>query len=175
MTGTPRPNEPSRRDLLTWAWQAAGVLVLGAGGFIGLRFLSSRGTTSAAAAVVTAGLVGDFAPGTVTPFENPRFYLVRADDGGFLALYGKCPHLGCAVLWNVNDECFQCPCHGSLFTRGGAVLSPPAPRALICLPIVFNEQGQVQVDTQTRIERAQVSPTDFTYPPGADQPMPESP
>ena len=162
--------DPSRRDLLTWAWKTTGVLVLGTGGFIGLRFLSSRSATSDPAGIVTTGLVDDFAPGTVTPFENAHFYLIRADDGGFLALYCKCPHLGCTILWNAEDECFQCPCHGSLFARVGAVLSPPAPRPLLRLPILIDDAQQVQVDTQNRIERTQVSLADFTYPPEAAQP-----
>jgi len=170
MNGEPRSDKLSRRDLLTWIWQASGALVLGTGGFIGLRFLSSRSTMSAAAGIVTAGLVDDFAPGTVTPFENAHFYLIRADDGGFLALSARCPHLGCTVLWNEGDERFQCPCHGSFFTRAGAVLNPPAPRPLLRLPILIDERGQVQVDADTRIERTSIAVTDFTYAPEAVSP-----
>lgn len=169
MTGELRPDEPSRRDLLTRVWQITGILALGAGGFIGLRFLSSRSAASVSAGVIAAGLVDDFAPGTVTVFENAHFYLIRADDGGLLALYSKCPHLGCTVLWDARDDHFHCPCHGSLFTRDGAVLNPPAPRPLLRLSILIDDEGQVQVDTQNRVERAQVSPSDFIYPPDAPQ------
>ncbi|MCC6615715.1 MAG: Rieske (2Fe-2S) protein [Anaerolineae bacterium] len=166
MTGEPRSDRLSRRDLLAWIWRASGALALGTGGFIGLRFLSSRSDAGEAAVVVNAGQVDDFAPGTLTLFEHGRFYLLRADDGGFLALSSHCPHLGCTVLWNADEERFHCPCHGSRFTRVGDVLSPPAPRPLLCLPILIDESGQVQVDTATRIERASVAATDFTYAPG---------
>ena len=38
----------------------------------------------------------------------------------------RCPHLGCALKWNRNEQTWDCPCHGSRFTREGALLDNPA-------------------------------------------------
>jgi cytochrome b6-f complex iron-sulfur subunit len=70
-----------------------------------------------------AGIVDDFPPGSVTPFNAGRFYLVRQQDGGFLALYRKCTHLGCAVPWNPAEGRFVCPCHASAFEMDGQVIN----------------------------------------------------
>lgn len=40
----------------------------------------------------------------------------------------KCPHMGCALEWNPDTRTWDCPCHGSRFTRSGHVVSSPATR-----------------------------------------------
>lgn len=37
-----------------------------------------------------------------------------------------CPHLGCALKWNPAEHSWDCPCHGSRFSREGEVLNNPA-------------------------------------------------
>ncbi|MBQ3028137.1 MAG: Rieske 2Fe-2S domain-containing protein, partial [Lachnospiraceae bacterium] len=36
------------------------------------------------------------------------------------------PHLGCALKWNNEEHSWDCPCHGSRFSEGGALLNNPA-------------------------------------------------
>jgi cytochrome b6-f complex iron-sulfur subunit len=159
MSQTPLP----RRDFLKLVWGALATGTAVGVGYIGLRFLASRVGQGDFGGPVTAGPVEDFPPGTVTPFVNGQFYLVRQPDGGFLALYRKCTHLDCVVLWDEAAGRFHCPCHGSLFEPDGRVLNPPAPRPLVRFPITF-EDGKVVVDTGTLIERAATSPEDAAYP-----------
>ncbi len=157
-----QPERVSRRDFLKLAWGAAGTLALLEAGGVALTFLSPRVAEGEFGSVFTAGAVEDFPPGSVTAFNNGRFYLVRMEDGGFLALYRKCTHLGCAVPWDQAVGQFVCPCHGSVFETDGQVLNPPAPRPLDRFPVLI-EDGQVKVDTGTVIERDHASPDDLVY------------
>lgn len=38
----------------------------------------------------------------------------------------RCPHLGCALHWNPQEHTWDCPCHGSRFTRDGKLIDNPA-------------------------------------------------
>ena len=38
----------------------------------------------------------------------------------------RCPHMGCALKWNVTEHTWDCPCHGSRFDQRGTVLDNPA-------------------------------------------------
>lgn len=56
-----------------------------------------------------------------------------------------CPHLGCRYDWDAADSLFKCPCHGSVFTVDGRVVSGPAPRPLDTLPAEIR-QGVLYVE-----------------------------
>jgi nitrite reductase/ring-hydroxylating ferredoxin subunit len=48
-----------------------------------------------------------------------------ADD--FIALSSTCPHLGCQVRWEPQNNRFHCPCHNGVFDPSGVATSgPPA-------------------------------------------------
>jgi cytochrome b6-f complex iron-sulfur subunit len=151
---------PSRRSILARVWIGlCGVAVLEIGWvlstFFRPRATATRGDEEAA--VVVAGPVDRFAPGSVTPFPHGRFYLVRLDDGGFLALSRTCTHLGCTVPWDDAEGRFVCPCHGSSFDLKGAVVGPPAPRPLDLHPVRI-ENDVVKVDTGRTITRRAFEP-----------------
>lgn len=78
-----------------------------------------------------------------------KFYLVHSQDG-LLALYTKCPHLGCTVPWvgpPENEHAFQCPCHGSMYNYVGERTGGPAPRPMDYMAMTVDEAGNVLVDT----------------------------
>ncbi len=153
----------SRRDFLNLVWGAAGVVASLELGFVGLKFLSPRATDGEFGGEFNLGPYADFPAGSVTPVEVGRFYLVRLQDGGFLAIYRRCTHLGCAVPFDQASGQFICPCHGSVFTNEGDVLNQPAPRPLDLFALHVNEAGELIVDTAATIERANTSPDDIYY------------
>jgi cytochrome b6-f complex iron-sulfur subunit len=154
--------EPTRRDFLKLAWAGLGVVALAEAGVMAVAFSLPRIAAGEFGSVVTAGPVDDFPPNSVTPFTQARFYLSRLADGGFLALYRKCTHLGCSVPWEQPDNQFMCPCHASAFDAKGDVLNPPAPRALDLFPVII-EDGLVKVDTGTVIQRDKFDPSQVVY------------
>lgn len=56
-----------------------------------------------------------------------------------------CTHLGCHFKWNPQTRHFECPCHASVFTIDGKVISGPAPRSLDALPYKI-ENGKLYVE-----------------------------
>jgi cytochrome b6-f complex iron-sulfur subunit len=151
----------TRRDFLKTAWLAAGGLVTLEFGALSLAYMQPRLAEGEFGSIITAGIVDDFPPGSITHIPEGRFYLARLQDGGFLAIYQRCTHLGCNVPWDQAAGTFICPCHNSKFSPEGEVLNPPAPRPLDLFPLTI-ENGEIKVDTATVISRqssAQVSNT----------------
>ena len=67
--------------------------------------------------------------------------LIHLQNGKFAAYSAVCTHQGCTVAYQ-NGQLF-CPCHGSVFdpSRGGAVLSGPAPSPLPRIPVKVQRGG----------------------------------
>ena len=42
----------------------------------------------------------------------------------------RCTHLGCALKYNKQEHCWDCPCHGSRFSEDGEILDGPANKKL---------------------------------------------
>ena len=51
-------------------------------------------------------------------------------EAGWVALYQRCVHLGCRVPWCPTSQWFECPCHGSKYSRVGEKKAGPAPRGM---------------------------------------------
>lgn len=101
-------------------------------------------------------------PYTVTP---GKFYLVHTQDG-LLALYWKCPHLGCTVPWNEAEQKFHCPCHGSIYLYDGVRIAGPAPRPLDLMRVTVRPTGEVAVDTGKISTRSGYQPEQAVPYPG---------
>jgi cytochrome b6-f complex iron-sulfur subunit len=156
-------NNPSRRDFLNILLGGAGALAALELSFVGLRFFAPRVADGEFGGIFNLGSPEQYPPGSVTPVENGRFYLVRLEDGGMLALYYRCSHLGCTVPYEPATSLFVCPCHGSEFSQDGDVLNEPAPRPLDMFALMINDAGEIEVDTSSTIQRKQTSPNDFVY------------
>jgi cytochrome b6-f complex iron-sulfur subunit len=151
--------DPGRRRFLSRLLAGLGVVASLQAAWIAVSTLGSRrrNTESNDGGIIEAGPVGRFANRSVTPFPENEFYLVRLEDGGFLALHRKCTHLGCSVPWRPDEERFACPCHASAFDIRGAVLSSPAPRPLDLFAVAI-KNGQVLVDTTNKLRRTAFDP-----------------
>jgi len=42
----------------------------------------------------------------------------------------RCPHMGCALKYNVHEHSWDCPCHGSRFDEQGEPINGPAVRSI---------------------------------------------
>ena len=80
------------------------------------------------------------------PTYNP---LLDGMQSGIVALYQKCPHLGCRVPQCVSSQWFECPCHGSQYNRVGEKKGGPAPRGMDRFAFVVSDSGDVVIDTGT--------------------------
>ncbi len=87
-----------------------------------------------------------------------KFYLINNKEG-LLALYWKCPHLGCTVPWNASSSEFHCPCHGSIYDRNGVRTAGPAPRPMDLMEVEVDGSGNVKVNTGKITERASWEPS----------------
>ncbi len=67
-------------------------------------------------------------------------------NAGIVALYQKCPHLGCRVPECKTSQWFECPCHGSQYNRVGEKKGGPAPRGMDRFGVSVNN-GMVIIDT----------------------------
>ncbi len=151
-----------RRDFLSFAWVITSLGVFGQAGAAIYKFLKPRILPGSFGTKVTAGQVDEFVPGTINHVQEGRFYISRLDDGGFLALWHRCTHLGCTVPWQEGEGQFHCPCHSSIFTPLGEVLSGPAPRPMDLFPIEIVD-GSIIVDTSKPIERGKFDVSQVTY------------
>lgn len=107
-------------------------------------------TSSMAAANIISGLIAKQETGAQEEVENAgifspqRFVLsasaktlyqdsLHATKGltkGMLSNPPRCPHMGCQLEWNPDEESWDCPCHGSRFDVEGKLLNGPAQKNL---------------------------------------------
>ena len=82
-------------------------------------------------------------PEGITFLRDEQVFVLR-DEDRYRAVSAVCTHLGCTV--DRTAEGFRCPCHGSAFDEGGAVLGGPAPRPLPWRPLSLAADGTLVVD-----------------------------
>jgi cytochrome b6-f complex iron-sulfur subunit len=72
-------------------------------------------------------------------------------EAGVVALYQKCPHLGCRVPSCETSQWFECPCHGSQYNQVGEKKGGPAPRGMDRFAMSV-DGNNLTVDTGTVIQ-----------------------
>lgn len=150
-SAAPTTAEMNRREFLVYAWGAAlGLLTLQTG-VVSYFFMYPR---------FREGEFGGlfFVPETLAPPSdsppeanvNGRFWLVTTEDGDPKAIYMVCTHLGCLYNWVPSAFRFECPCHGSKFTKDGHYIEGPAARSLDYFETSV-EEGDIVIDTGRRV------------------------
>ena len=152
----------SRREFIGVGLAVSLVALFGQAGVALFEFFKPRIKPGAFGGVVIAGQVDEFEPGTVSHVLGGRCYISRLEDGGFLAIWHRCTHLGCTVPWREIDGEFNCPCHSSIFNRVGEVQSGPAPRPMDLFPIEIIGD-EILVDTGDPIQRENFEESQVTY------------
>ena len=160
---TKNKNKWTRRELIGIAWGVSLVGLFGQAGAALFKFFKPRITPGGFGGEVVAGNLEEFQPGTVNYVQKGRFYIVRREDGGVLALWQRCPHLGCIVPWREGENQFNCPCHSSFFNREGEVTDGPAPRPMDLFPVSL-EEGKLVVNTSQPIQRQQFDESQVLFP-----------
>lgn len=98
-------------------------------------------------AMVSAMIISDMIIGQKNPYEkvfSPQRLLIKAGIKDFFVDAGestiglikgifakkdhKCSHMGCALSWNEEEQSWDCPCHGSRYTKEGELIDNPAQR-----------------------------------------------
>ena len=150
---------------------SAGIGAFAAAGFVAFLWPSASGGFGQVVSVGKIDEIRDGARGNsgffyapsartwITEYPSdslPKAQAIYADNiyqgmnnYGLVALYQKCPHLGCRVPECKTSRWFECPCHGSQYNQVGEKKGGPAPRGMDRFPITVDPGGNVSVDTGT--------------------------
>jgi menaquinol-cytochrome c reductase iron-sulfur subunit len=140
----PQALEPLRRNLLVAATLAIGAAIATALGVPALLYLFSPAKSRNPSDWTEAGDISTLPPNAPVEIafhrkrvdgwklvsEKTTAWVVKHLDNAVTAFGPQCTHLGCAYHWAEMQNAFLCPCHTSLFSIEGKVLSGPAPRPL---------------------------------------------
>ncbi len=89
-------------------------------------------------AMVAADVLGDLVTGKSNPYAgvfspSRRVWYPQLAVNAFESAVGlltpttpRCPHLGCALKYNLAEHSWDCPCHGSRFGEDGELIDNPA-------------------------------------------------
>jgi cytochrome b6-f complex iron-sulfur subunit len=139
---------PRRRDFLGLAafWTTVSTLLFAA---LGIARMPKPGVFPGQTSEIKVGAPGEY-PISAEPQRVPgqNLYILHEHDG-FAALAALCPHLGCIVA--ATSDGFDCPCHGSKFSRDGRVSRGPAPSALAWYALDLAPDGQLIVNTKKTV------------------------
>ena len=88
--------------------------------------------------MVSAGILSDLVQRKPNPYaavfspcrsilhKQLRLNLLESTKNLLTPTVPRCPHLGCALKWNPQEHSWDCPCHGSRFTKEGKLIDNPA-------------------------------------------------
>ncbi len=153
----------NRRDFLSTLWKLGFVAAAGAAAWTSWDFLQPT-TPLGFGGKIKAGSPDLVPADGVLGVPAARTYLTRHEDE-IVALWSRCPHLGCRVPWCESAGEFKCPCHGTTFNRLGEHRSGPAPRGMDSFAVAI-EDDSVVIDTGVVISGPALGSESIDEPPG---------
>jgi menaquinol-cytochrome c reductase iron-sulfur subunit len=141
----PRSPHMSRREFVAIVTAATGTVMGVLIGIPAIGYLIAPARQQTSADVwIPAGPVANYPVGEPTLFNFNRtkingwettvnsygVFIIKQEDGSFLALSNKCTHLSCRVNWKPEEAAYICPCHNAYFNIDGAIIKGPQPRPL---------------------------------------------
>lgn len=171
MASAGEPNEKGgddRREFLGKTSKAAMIAGI-AGGYGGLGAIAVRYLYPARPDDLSWQFVSEvdrIAEGQAIRYRGPAgetINIARQTRGrgveDFVALSSTCPHLGCQVRWEPQNNRFFCPCHNGVFDPSGlAIEGPPAEagQALSQYPLkIENDLLHIAVPTRRLADGAE--------------------
>lgn len=97
--------------------------------------------------------------GKVIEKDGQKVAIYKDSDGNIHQLSASCTHLGCIVEWNDKQKRWDCPCHGSYFSKEGKVQKGPA---RCHLEIVKEPEDQIHTIEILKIEEITHDVKSFT-------------
>ncbi len=104
----------------------------------GLYVITGFNKWGMTSSMIAAGVICDLICGRKNDYESlfspsrsiihPQLFVNIASSTANLISFRKkrCPHLGCALKYNIAEKSWDCPCHGSRFSEDGKLLDDPA-------------------------------------------------
>jgi cytochrome b6-f complex iron-sulfur subunit len=160
------PKVSRRNVVIIGFWAGMGAMLLGIAATI-VNNLYPRNVTGFGSSIFV-GTVDSIDPGQKFKNVEAKAWIVRLDatqadrnggqEGAILALYQKCPHLGCTVPYREDYSrvdprsgqryagWFLCPCHGSTYSDAGVRVFGPAPRSMDTFEVTI-DNGNITVNT----------------------------
>ncbi len=101
---------------------------------------------------ISAGTVQDVAIDALVVVAGQPVVLGR-DANGLYAMTITCTHQGCDIepTGTGASATLDCPCHGSIFDRNGAVLHGPARSPLVHFAVEVDATGAIIIHGDTRV------------------------
>ena len=150
----------TRRTFFKWITGGIGSFLAVIIGFPLITSIVSNSKAIIKSTFINLGSLGSI-PNSINPEQQPtKLSFTRTDQDAFVSLNKPeqvwvvkkspddikvfssiCPHLGCRYNWDDEKKLFVCPCHNSVYTIEGTVVSGPAPRGLDELPIEIKDQN----------------------------------
>ncbi|MDH3470725.1 MAG: Rieske 2Fe-2S domain-containing protein [Acidimicrobiia bacterium] len=141
-------NGIDRRTFLARSWKVGVGAIAAAGIWTSWDLLRPRLQAGVGAKIKTVA-PEDVPVDTVLEIPAARAYLTKVNDE-VVAFSEICSHLACRVPFCKSSGQFECPCHGSVFNRGGDYLAGPAPRGMDRFEVAIVD-GVVEIDTNAKV------------------------
>ena len=133
-----------RREFLSKMWKGGFAAITAAAAWTSWDFLQPTSPVGFGGKI-KAGSPNLVPESGVQLVPAARAYLTK-QEGEIVALWSRCPHLGCRVPWCESAGQFECPCHGTTFNRVGEHRDGPAPRGMDRFAVTI-EDDQLIIDT----------------------------